>query len=300
MNAITTMANTDLAATEEEAVKAVLLTKHTLENIVAVERTIMEYPQVECPIFHRFGPGLYIREIHMPAGAFVIGNYQKFEHLNVMLKGRVVVVNDDGSHSEIVAPTVFVGRPGRKVGYVKEDVVWQNIYATDETDIAKLEEMFVIKSENWDAYLAEREKERPWYDDDRADYFRLLEEAGIPHEVARAESENESDMIPFPYGSYKVTITDSMIEGKGLFATANIDAGEVIAPARIFDKRTPAGRFTNHSADPNAEFVVSGSNLLLIALRPIHGNAGGAFGEEITIDYRKAIDIRRKLCHLQS
>jgi hypothetical protein len=37
----------------------------------------------------------------------------------------------------------FVGKPGRKVAYIIETVVFQNIYATDETDIEKLENMFV-------------------------------------------------------------------------------------------------------------------------------------------------------------
>ena len=37
----------------------------------------------------------------------------------------------------------FLGSPGRKVAYIIEDTVFQNIYATEETDVEKLENMFV-------------------------------------------------------------------------------------------------------------------------------------------------------------
>jgi hypothetical protein len=37
----------------------------------------------------------------------------------------------------------FIGKPGRKVAYILETVVFQNVYATEETDIEKLENMFI-------------------------------------------------------------------------------------------------------------------------------------------------------------
>ena len=92
-----------------------------------------------------------------------------------------------------------------------------------------------------------------------------------------------------PIGGYKIKVAPSGIEGQGLFATANIKAGETIAPARVNGMRTIAGRFTNHSISPNAEMVHGqGTDILLIALRPIAGCTGGQDGDEITINYRAA------------
>lgn len=101
-------------------------------------------PQVECPVQHHFGPGVYIRECAMPAGAIIVGQYHRQASLNVMLKGRMVLLVD-GKASVVEAPFMVTSPPGRKAAYVLEDAVWQNIFATDETDIDKLEDMFVDK-----------------------------------------------------------------------------------------------------------------------------------------------------------
>jgi hypothetical protein len=111
-----------------------------VENLLDVTR---EMPQVQCEEKHHFGPNIYIKEVTMPAGSVIIGKSHKIEHVCNMMSGRMIIVQEDGSKVELVAPMTFVGKPGRKVAYIIETVVFQNIYATDETDINKLENMFV-------------------------------------------------------------------------------------------------------------------------------------------------------------
>lgn len=108
---------------------------------------VQEMPQVDCQTKHYFGPSLYVREVTMPAGAVVIGKPHLTEHLCIMLQGRMIVVDSDGNRKELVAPLTFIGSRGRKVAYILETTVFQNIYATDETDIEKLENMFVDNSQ---------------------------------------------------------------------------------------------------------------------------------------------------------
>lgn len=288
--------------TLDNAINHVLLTTRTPAQIKALERKILALEQAEMPVIHRFSPGLYIREIAMPAGTVAIGHRQKAEHLNVLLKGRVRMVGANGQIDELVAPMFFVGQPGQKIGYIVEDMVWQNIYATSETDIETLESMFIEKDEVWQEDVASRKRYVPLEVElDRMDYWRVLREFGIPHAVARAETECKDDLTPFPHGSYKVMVSDSMIDGRGLMATASIEPGEFIAPARVGGKRTPAGRYTNHSPNPNAEFVLRpNGDLDLVAIRAIQGNTGGRTGQEITIDYRQALNMRKQLCQQQS
>lgn len=284
----------------EAVIRHVLLAPDVRSRLQHIEREMLKMEQVSCPVVHRFGPGIYIREITMPAGAFVIGARHKREQFNIMLKGRVTVLNDNGSMTELVAPMAFVGKPGQKVGYVHEEVVWQNVYATDETDIEALEARNVDKGDMW-RDLAALRKSTLQDEVDRLDYIAVLSEWGIPHAVALAQSRHTGDMMPFPLGSYKVMVSDSTIDGRGLFATADIEVGEVIAPARIGEKRTPAGRYTNHSARPNARFeLLQNGDLSLVAIRQIHGMRGGMPGDEITIDYRQALEIRSKQCPQQS
>lgn len=263
------------------------------KSVEQLEADWLEMPQADAPVVHRFGPGIYIREVTIPAGVLAIGHAQRFEHMNVMLKGRVTMLNDNGSTTELVAPMVFVGKPGRKIGYVHEEMVWQNIYSTTETDIETLEATFLEKSDTWLQDQKLRTSVSALQRDvDRADYVTMLAEVGIPHEVARAQSENEADQRPMPMGSYAMMVADSQIEGKGVFATGTIAAGTVIAPARIGGMRTPAGRFTNHSATPNAAMVQRpNGDIDLVATRHIAGCTGGQPGEEITIDYRQALRL---------
>ena len=103
----------------------------------------MAMPQVECIEKHHFGPGLYIKEVTLPAGAVIIGKPHKVEHMCVLVQGKMVIAKEDGSKVELVAPMTFVSPPGRKVAYILETVVFQNIFATNETDVEKLENLFI-------------------------------------------------------------------------------------------------------------------------------------------------------------
>jgi hypothetical protein len=261
-------------------------------QIQALEQELLQHDQVECPVVHTFGPGVYIREVSIPAGTFAIGHHQNHEHMNIMLKGRVTVLNEDGSTADLVAPLQFTGRPGRKVGYVHEDMVWLNIYATNETDVAKLEATYLTKSDVWSDSQASKFIEFK-SSIDEVDYHAALKEYGFTHEQAWAQSCNTDDMTGLPFGGYKIVTGASVIHGTGLFATSRIQAGEIIAPARIDGKRTIAGRYTNHSVTPNAIMVMRpDGDIDLVAISAISGCHGGENGQEITINYRQALSLQ--------
>lgn len=258
------------------------------ETVDQLEVALLKEEQVECAVYHHFFPGIYIREVNIPRGALAVGHRQRFEHLNVFLKGDVSILNDDGSLSRIKAPMMFMGKPGRKCGYVHENVVWLNVYATDETDVETLESTYLDKSTEF----LNREVAELSGALDQEDFLRMLTEYGVSAETVRSQSENRSDMRGFPAGSYAVAVFKSPIEGRGLFATAPFSPGDVIAPARLEGLRTPAGRFTNHSMSPNARMEkLPNGDIQLVALKHIQGMRGGQIGDEITTDYRQTLDI---------
>jgi hypothetical protein len=119
------------------------------ERETRIEALLLGQPQAHCPLMHYFGPGVYVREVSMQAGTMAIGHRQRFEHLNILLKGAVEMVNEDGSTQVLRAPLIFTGKPGRKIGLVLEDMVWLNVYAAEERDVEALEARFVDKSEQW-------------------------------------------------------------------------------------------------------------------------------------------------------
>jgi len=195
-------------------------------NVEEAEKAMLQLPQVDCPLVHHFGPNLCIREVFMPKGTMAVGHKQKFKHMNVLLKGKVMMLNEDGSTKILEAPFIFEGEPGRKIGYVLEDMVWQNIYATDLKDSNEVEEFFVEKSENWqNDHNVKLSIEKVAKEADRNDYQKLLKECGISHEIAKEQSENEEDQISV--FSNIVRVADSAIEGKGLFLTSPINTAKL-------------------------------------------------------------------------
>ncbi len=252
-----------------------------------IEAEFLKEEQVECPVIHKFIDGYYVREVHMPAGALVIGHFQKFKQLNVFIKGKVMMFNTDGSTSIIEAPMTFMGNPGRKIGYIIEDVVWQNLFPTDETDVAKLEETYLLKSQTFEEF--QRTKfliDHVSHEQDRKDFLEDIAALGFTPEQVTAVTLYDGDKIDMPVGDYKFGIFPSPIHGHGVFASSNIKEGEFIGPSRIGEMRTPLGRYTNHSRNPNGVMVEKDGNYYLVALRDIRGKCGGDNGEEITVDYR--------------
>ena len=128
--------------------KTQLLTLDSLFAIEELEKQCLSLPQVDFPVSHYFGPDIYIREMTMPAGTLAIGHAHKFEHTNILLKGKILV-NMGGDVQILEAPLIFKGNPGRKAAYFIEDTIWQNIHATELKSLDEIENHFIEKSDNW-------------------------------------------------------------------------------------------------------------------------------------------------------
>ena len=95
--------------------------------------------QTPCPVQHHFAPGVYVREIFMPAGTIVIGKIHRTEHMNLIDRGVISLFSAEGTRL-LKAPCVFNSGTGvQKVLYIHEDSIWKTIHVTDETDIPTLE-----------------------------------------------------------------------------------------------------------------------------------------------------------------
>lgn len=261
----------------EEALVLSLKKFITLEDIEQLEGFMLELEQTEVPVTHTFADGMVSKQITLPKGNFAIGHAHKKDCINIVLSGSASVLID-GEIKRITGPCTFVGKAlDRKVGYIHEDCTWITVHATRETDLEKLDAELLIKSETF------KNHERALLD--RKDYQLALQEIGIEEAEVQAITLNLEDQIAFGSESEgRVVLAPSRLQGTGLFALRPYLAGEPIVPARLGDKRTPAGRFTNHSKTPNAEMRQSSvlNMIVLSAIRSI------ALNDEITVDYRKA------------
>jgi hypothetical protein len=255
--------------------------------------------QASCDVVHHFAPSIYIRECHFKKGTLVVGREHKSQHLNFLVKGKVRLIDGDKKEQVLEAPLMLVAEAGRKVAFIEEDTVWQNIYATNEKDLSVLDKELYVEDKDYIEYKESIRDNLLVFKEDEEDFYRFLEEEGLTLEQVCASSFDESLVTELPYGSYKIEVSDSSIHGKGLFATACIKAGEKIAQATISGKKTIAGRYINHSAVPNATAVRNGNEIDVVALYDIYGSHGGLLGEEITMDYRIPYSFAKEIakCH---
>lgn len=110
-----------------------------------LEQIMSQFPPVECPLNHTFTPGLYMREIFMPAGTLVTSKIHKTEHPFIISKGVVSVWIEGEGVKTFHAPHSGVTKPGtRRVLYVHEDCVWATFHPTTEKDLEKIEAQLIF------------------------------------------------------------------------------------------------------------------------------------------------------------
>ena len=108
------------------------------QKVEALEDELAKLPQVELATRHYFAPGMYARELTIPAGVTLTGAVHKTEHLSVISAGRILVESGDGP-VEICAPYTFVSQPGAKrAGFAIEATVWTTFHPTTTTDLDAL------------------------------------------------------------------------------------------------------------------------------------------------------------------
>ena len=107
-------------------------------------------------VSHTVTPGLYVRELTMPAGLLIVSRIHLREHPFYILSGEVSVYDGD-SVSTYVGPYKGITKPGTKrVLYTHKDTVWVTFHVTDKTSVEDLEksgELVCDEFEDFDAIV---------------------------------------------------------------------------------------------------------------------------------------------------
>ena len=108
-----------------------------------------------CPLKHSFCDGMYVREIFIPKGTYVVGKIHKHAHPNFLLKGKVKVATEEGVQI-LTAPLSMISKAGTKRAlHTLEDCVWVTVHQnlSNTRDVPELVDMFTAKSyEEYDDY----------------------------------------------------------------------------------------------------------------------------------------------------
>ena len=98
------------------------------------------------PLYHKFGGGVYTREMHTPAGYTIVGKIHKKESMVYVVKGKLIV-SDENQTRVIEAPAQFTcGGKLKRVAYVLEDLIWIDIHATDAINVEDAENEIFAKN----------------------------------------------------------------------------------------------------------------------------------------------------------
>lgn len=121
-------------------------------SISDIEKIMLEETQVIIPVKHSFSKGIYAREICIKQGTILIGHKHKEPCMNILAQGVMVLKRDMEDEGTLIkAPYTFHTEPGsQKMAICLEDAVFINIFKTEETDLEKLDELLIQKSQ---AYL---------------------------------------------------------------------------------------------------------------------------------------------------
>jgi hypothetical protein len=253
----------------------------TKEKIVKLQDELLKMKQADIVTEHTFAPGVYERKITIPPWTVLTGAAHKTAY-KIRLEKGTIAVNVGTEVKVLTAPLEFNASAGeQRVGRVfDEEVVWVDVYENldDCTDIPTLEDRLYVVPEYG---LGDS---RTTVQQAKLDYKLFLNQINMTYEQVQAIAENESDLIPMPDG-YFVQLQDSPIHGQGLFATKPFKIGEIVCPGRLNGKRTPGGRFINHSFNANIEPLKDGDDIYSVAIKNID------VGDELLLDYRASMRV---------
>ena len=260
---------------------AVVTAEAMRQRVVALQDSLLEMPQADIVTTHTLLPGVYERKITIPPWTVLTGAAHKTDY-RVRLEKGTIAVNRDTEVVVLTAPCEFDAKAGeQRAGRVFEDkVVWVDVYDNpdDCQDIPTLEDRLYVVPE---CGLGDTRRQLA-IESAQTDYQLFLKQLGMDQPTMDAIVTIESDLVDMPEG-HDVELKASPVHGTGMFATRYFFAGEVICPGRLDGKRTPAGRFINHSPDPNVIPYKFGDDLYVIALKDV------GVGGELLIDYRNAV-----------
>lgn len=145
-----------------------LARKETIDNIFALEDHLLKRDDClyleDMEYKHWFAPGLYGREITMPANLALTTMIHASEHIAILSKGSMTIYSENGTE-RVEAPYTMITKIGTKRAiYTHSEIVFTTIHTNEdnETDIDKLVDKMTFKTEqdflDYEKLLIEKEE----------------------------------------------------------------------------------------------------------------------------------------------
>lgn len=125
------------------------------ENIMQVENELKASGLACDPVdvSHHHAPGMYAREMIIPADTAIIGKIHRHSHINIISYGIIDVSTEFGL-VRYQGPCTFVSEAGTKrCVHAITETMWTTIHATDTQDLDEIEKEVIC--DNYEQMLEE-------------------------------------------------------------------------------------------------------------------------------------------------
>ena len=119
--------------------------KQSMESAISSK----EMQRVSFPLDHYHTATQYARRIYVPAGSTVVTAVHKSEHITIAVKGHCIVVDENAERFDVIAPAVFVTKPGtQRAVHAITDTEWVTVhtYTDEDKSLGAIEKALVCDS----------------------------------------------------------------------------------------------------------------------------------------------------------
>jgi len=121
----------------------------TREQITLLQEAMLPIQSEQPEPKHFFAPGMYLRELTIPAGMLMVGKIHKHGHFLMVLKGRAEVISEFG-RMIVEAGHISVSPPGvKRIVLALEEVQFVTVHLnqTDTEDLVLIESEHIEREE---------------------------------------------------------------------------------------------------------------------------------------------------------
>lgn len=127
-----------------------------LNKVMALEKILEQQDQAEVPFHFIQGGGIAAKTILLKAGTLVTGAMHRFENMNIMSSGDILIVTDGAPIRYMVvdSPVIVVSPPGvKRAALVIKDTYWTSLMPTELGDLESVEKHFTVAPEEQEKFL---------------------------------------------------------------------------------------------------------------------------------------------------
>lgn len=116
-------------------------TTPSLEKIQQLQTSMLAVQSQQPDPIHRFAPGMYMRELTVPAGMLITGKIHKHEHFLIVMSGKAEIISQFG-RKIVQSGDISVSEKGvKRVVLALEDTRFLTVHvnSTDTKDLEEIE-----------------------------------------------------------------------------------------------------------------------------------------------------------------